>query len=505
MKVLCIGNNTVDTDIRTSQLAEAHTATSFGLLSELDGEITILEPLPGYYHSSVYDIEYHRLLTLASKFDLVVILDQPREQYSHPDAFYQTIRLANELSLTCVVKFLDPTYNTAINFFEKLVTTNKSFCIFPFIELLAKNGSTTVCCRSSKEVTRLADLTDFQKDPNYTDIRNKMIAGELLPDHCATCYRLEDQGILSSRIQETVEWANRIGVTSLDDLGRLTSPVYYEVRASNKCNLQCRMCNPASSHLIAKEYATLKFINLEDFANLEHTNFDFIDFTNLTKLYIAGGEPTIMTEFYDFLDQCIENKQTDFELLINTNGTKLSERFKKQLTYFKTVSFIVSIDGYAELNHYIRWPSDWHKIVTNVEYLYKHFFISINITVSIYNILKLHELINFIDTNFPKAVVHCQFAESTDGMLSALNFPYSAELVDQLVQIQNLNCYKNDKLLSSFVDGLINHYQLQPKVNLLQLQYFFEFNDQLDNSRNIALIDYVPELDKARHLIQPSN
>jgi hypothetical protein len=256
----------------------------------------------------VYDIEYNRLLDLARKFDQVVVLDQSKEQYSHPDAFYQTIRLANELG---TATFLDPTVNEGVNFFEELVNTNKSFCIFPFIEVLANNGITTVCCRSYKEITRLSELKDFGNDPKYTAIRNQMLAGESIPDHCSACYQLEDRGIVSPRIQETVEWANRLNLKTLEDLQDITAPAYYEIRPSNICNLQCRTCNPHSSHLIAREYTQLKLV-ADDYSEFEYVNFDYVDFTNVKKIYVAGGEPTAMIEFYDFLDRCIANKQTNF-------------------------------------------------------------------------------------------------------------------------------------------------------------------------------------------------
>jgi organic radical activating enzyme len=499
MKVLCIGNNTVDTDVKTSNLAELDGARSYGLISELDNALPdIIQP--GYYHSSVYDVEYHNLLGLAQKFDQVVILDQPREEYSHPDAFYKTIKLAKDLAQTQSVKFLDPSYSTAINFFEQLVVTNKSFCIFPFIELLTNNGSTTVCCRSYHKIKKLSDLKDFQTDEDYVKIRNKMLAGKLLPEHCSSCYRLEDQGIVSARIHETVEWANRLDLKSLEDLKAIQTPAYYEVRPSNICNLQCRSCDPQNSHLLAKEWKILNLTDI-DFSNLEYTNFDFINFTNLKKLYVSGGEPTAMAEFYEFLDRCIDNQQTDFELLINTNGTKLSDRFKQQLEHFKSVSFIVSIDGYDQLNHYIRWPSEWDRIVENAQYLYEHFSISFNLTVSIYNVLTLDKLIQFLDTTFPRASIHCQFATTLENRLSALNFPYPELVANRLTAIQQLNCYRNDQVLMSFVDGLIKHYSQSPTVDLELLQVFFKFNDQLDQHRNIQLKDYVPELETARQLI----
>jgi hypothetical protein len=138
-----------------------------GLLSELEEPITPDQlQESGYYHSSVYDLEYHRLIDLAQEFDQIVILDQPQEQYSHPDAFYKTIRAAKQISNTVPVVYLDSTHNTNITFFEDLTKTNKSFCIFPFIELLANNGQTTVCCRSNTPITLLSDIVDFKTDPH---------------------------------------------------------------------------------------------------------------------------------------------------------------------------------------------------------------------------------------------------------------------------------------------------------------------------------------------------
>ena len=330
MRILCLGNNTEDTDAKTRQLAEQQSVKCHGLISELDHVIDLeLIQYSGYYHSSVYDLEYHRLIDLAQEFDQIVILDQPREQYSHPDAFYKTIRAAKQINATVPVVYLDSTYNTNITFFEDLTKTNKSFCIFPFIELLANNGQTTVCCRSNTPITSLLDIVDFKTDPHYQKIRNNMLSGILMPEHCSSCYNLEELGILSARMQETVEWANRLNLHSIDDLNNLHDPVYYEVRPSNTCNLQCRTCGPDSSNLIAQEYKKINLIS--DYNKKNYLNFDIVNIDNIKKLYVAGGEPTAMPEFYNFVDHCIKNKKTNFEFTINTNGTKINDKFKKQL------------------------------------------------------------------------------------------------------------------------------------------------------------------------------
>lgn len=501
MRILCLGNNTEDTDIKTKKLAEQNNLVCHGLISEIDNPIDFETiQLPGYYHTGVYDLEYYRLIELAQKFDQITVLDQSKDQYSHPDAFYKTIRAAKEIGKIKQVVYMDSTYEVGIDFFENLTATNKSFCIFPFIELLAINNHTTVCCRSFTPITELTLLQDFKTDVNYQKIRNNMLAGNLIPEHCSTCYQLESKGILSPRIQETIEWSNRLNLHSLDDLQSIKHPVYYEVRPSNICNLQCRTCNPLNSHLIEQEYKTIKLISNN--INIKHSNFDIVKINDVKKLYVAGGEPTAMPEFYSFIDQCIQNKKTNFEFVINTNGTKISDKFKKQLKEFSNIQFIISIDGVNQLNHYIRWPSNWQTIINNVKYLQKEkYVVSFNTTVSIYNVLYLYDLLAFFDQEFPTTLVHCQFAESENDIFSALNYPNKDMVLTTLIQIKKLKCYRNDLLLQSFVDGVIIHYDKNFKLDRKKLKEFFEFNDKLDQSRNIKLADYIPELEAARKMI----
>jgi hypothetical protein len=503
MKILCLGNNTEDTDIKTKNLAQQNLVECHGLLSDLDSKVTPDNiSKPGYYHTSVYDMEYGKLFKFAQLFEKIIVLDQPKEKYSHPDAFFKTIQLANQLKKFTSVLLLDPSYELNINFFKDLVKTNKSFCIFPFIELLTNqrtDGQTTVCCRSITPVAKLSEITNFRTDKNYKIIRDKMINGTLVPEHCSTCYKLEAQNILSAREQETVEWANRLNLTSLDDLDLIEYPAYYEIRPSNICNLQCRMCSPTSSHLIGREYKKINLIS--ELPPKERSNFDIVDFTNLKKLYVAGGEPTAMPEFYDFLDRCIgENKI--FEFLVNTNATKINSKFKKQLKLLPHMQFIVSLEGIGKLNHYIRWPSVWDTIAENMKYLVENNHkIAINTTVSIYNVTSIYNLFKWLDDEFPGVLVHAQLVSSADDILSALRFPNTNLALAKLLPIQQLRCYSNDNLLKSLVDGLIEHYQRDTKINLNKLKLFFEFNDKLDQSRNIKLIDYIPELEQERKLI----
>jgi hypothetical protein len=123
--------------------------------------------------------------------------------------------------------------------------------------------------------------------------------------------------------------------------------------------------------------------------------------------------------------------------------------------------------------------------------------ISFNVTVSMYNILTFSQLLEFFDSEFPNVLVHAQLAESKNDILSALNFPNRQMVLERLLPIQQFNCYKNDRLLGSFVDGLISHYQ-NTTFNADKLGAFFDYNDQLDRSRSCYLKDYIPELEEYR-------
>jgi len=445
----------------------------------------------------VYDIELGRLIDIGNEFDLVVMLAQPVQQWSHPDAFYNTIRVVQ--SVGAPTRFLDPSFAATIDYFKRLVDTNTSFCAFPFIELLVDRGNTTVCCRSTRAITPIQELRNYATDPNYQVIRQKMLLGQRVPEHCGSCYELEDLGIVSARKQETVEWANRLGFKTVQDFCEVKKPVYFEVRASNKCNLQCRMCGPDSSHLIDREYRQIGLIDrFQSPAKKFGGGFDIVEFENLKKLYIAGGEPLMMSETYDFLDRCIQEGRTDFELLINTNGTKLSEKFKQVLVHFSNLQFIFSIDGYSDLNHYIRWPSNWNVIVENWQYLRDQGHkVTVNTTVSIYNIHRLHELYQFIDDRFPGTLVHCQIVESP-CYLSPWLFPDRELALQSLSLVKRLPCYQNDALFASSIDGYLAFFNSEKTYSKATLTEFFRFNDRLDQSRSIQLRDHDPVLDSWR-------
>ena len=140
---------------------------------------------------------------------------------------------------------------------DEFLNNNPSFCIYPWINWAEENGKLSLCVRADKKITTPDRVTDWKNNADFAVFRQKMLAGERLPDHCSTCYQYEDLGIESYRQFETKEWVTKLGITNVNDLDHIDRPYYYELRLSNKCNLMCRGCQPEFSHLIDRKSTRL--------------------------------------------------------------------------------------------------------------------------------------------------------------------------------------------------------------------------------------------------------
>jgi sulfatase maturation enzyme AslB (radical SAM superfamily) len=442
-------------------------------------------------------MQHGNLKQLMDSFDQVIMLDQPIEQWNHPYEFYNTIALMK--TTTTRIEFLNPDAATPAEIFTELTTTNKSFCIFPFIQLHTTYDYLQLCCRSEKPVTKINDLKDFRTDPAYQRIRESMLKGEMLPEYCSRCYNFESKGIVSARQSETTEWVYRLGIKNIKDLTTIQKPAFYDLRPSNKCNLLCRSCNPQDSHLIAKEYKKLKLIPVQATQERHQVDrFELVDFDNIKKLYVAGGEPTIMPEFFKFLEKCIATGNTEFEVNVTTNGTNLSNRLKELVKQFKDFSWVFSIDGYKDVNYYNRYPSNWDDIVENWRYHRSQKNpVTVNTTISIYNIDTLDILFQWIDKEFPNTLVN-SYPAVNPAYLDPLLFPDRDAVLRSLERVMQTNCYKNFEIVSTNINSLYQEFQDRKEINEPLLKEFFKFNNILDQNREIHLKDYMPNLEKYR-------
>lgn len=486
-KILCLGNNTEDTDKQSKIIAKQQSIEYKGLLTTAD------HLHAGCYQTSIYDISSDNLMEIINQIDELIILDQNKTTYQDDHAYFQTINLANQLKNSKKITFINAEMSTSI---IDTLKTNKSFCILPFTQSVTANNKYHLCCRSNKPLSVFDPTIDYEHDENRNMVKSKMTNGELLPEYCQICYDLENKGIISPRITETIEWSNRLNLKTIESISSLRSPIHYEIRASNKCNLLCRMCGPTWSSMIEKENKKTLMFPPND---IVYNNFDHIQLDQLQRLYVAGGEPTISDEFYQFLDKCVQQEKIDIDIIINTNCVTLSEKFKSMIKKFKNIKFEISVDGYKEVNYYVRWPTNWNKLIKNIDYLYKNnFLISFNTVVSIYTIFCLDKTVEFLSNRYPLANLHMTNADFKDDILSPYNFPNNKLILSKLNKIKNNPIYKSNTVFQSKIDAYINWFSTSYDVDQDKLKKFFEFNDKLDQVRHVKLIDYIPELEHCR-------
>jgi MoaA/NifB/PqqE/SkfB family radical SAM enzyme len=486
--IICIGNGNELASAMANQIATQHNIDYHG----------ILEPatnlLPGGYHTSIYDIKLPELVEKITGIQnlKIVVLDQGQTCYNDNKEFYDTLEFGQALHNYATVEFINLMWSNSM---RQILETNKSFCILPFMSINYANKIARHCCWM-KPIGN--NYTDFENNPGSVVLRKKMLAGEKDPV-CAQCYRIEDVGGISQRQVQSTEWSYRLGVNSLCQLE--TKLIHYEIPLGNQCNLLCRMCNPASSNLIDQEYTKIGLSSIP-IGITAPDYFDRIDMDTVQKISIAGGEPTINDNFIKFLERCIELARTDIEISITTNCVSLPRRFLNLIPHFKNFRCSISVDGFDQLNHYIRWPTQWTKLTENIQeltQLIKPCNYNFNTTVSIYNISQLYNLFNFLETTYPG--IHCEIIYLEEpSYQQASNYPNKETALAELKRVQSLTLYQKNENFKKKIDGLVNLIS-NSTVDYKKLQAFYEFNDRLDASRCVKLADYIPELEQCRDSI----
>jgi sulfatase maturation enzyme AslB (radical SAM superfamily) len=507
IKILALGNNCEDTDVCVEKLANSAGSKNHGLITDW----LYCPTEPGYYHTSIVDMPAGTLIKFAKKFDQVIMLDQPKEKWSHWKCLLGTYRVMLQLESDGVATQFRHNQNVKkFQYWQQLQQNNKSFCLYPWINKHSKYGKLHACARSVEPITALNDLTDWKTDPKLNQVRNKMLAGELLPVHCSTCYDYEAKNIESYRQFETLDWVAKIDLESLDDLENITQPYYYELHTGNTCNIKCRGCGPRWSNLIDKEF---KKFNIEPPKSIPKkaspdkismASIDEVDINNLTpkhRVYFQGGEPTIMPEVVEFMKRCVSLNKTDFQFSITTNGLVLSEEFLELSKNFSEMNFSFSIDGYGLVNDYWRWGSKWEKIIKNAHTVQQMgHALNINTVPGIYNVTNLHRLFEFLDQEFPSTSVYLQI--NFVDIQSAYNHPRPDLVLASMERCKQTSVYfSNAKSCKTCIDSLYDYYSTNPTCDIVSLKQFFEFNDQLDRARNSRLGDYIPELEDCRKFI----
>jgi MoaA/NifB/PqqE/SkfB family radical SAM enzyme len=312
---------------------------------------------------------------------------------------------------------------------ERDMTRPDTLCAYPWTHLFVSNaGRQLPCCFAQsnvEEVRRVepidaaaSDLDALWSSTQIRELRLQMIRGER-PALCSGCFAAEDSGCRSPRqdaneVHPPEEIARLVESTSSD--GAVASAFRsIDLRLGNQCNLRCRMCSPHSARQLIPEWSRTGDPEMVALANESAQQRTWVKTRgvwdsllasagDVESIHFAGGEPALIDEHHDFLRKLVATGRAPrVRLSYSTNLTRILPDLETYLDHFKAIHMIGSLDGYAEVNGYIRFPAKWDVLVRNLEALdalasrSPALSLDLHTTVQAYNLTRITELLQFLE------------------------------------------------------------------------------------------------------------
>ena len=260
-----------------------------------------------------------------------------------------------------------------------LLSKSKTFCIYPWIHLHAyPTGEAYPCCHAEMSYpvgnTRFKTLEAIYRDAPMRELRKDMLNERPNPA-CNRCYEQEQSGFFSGRKSANKHHGHHIKRID-DDQFRMS---YWDIRFSNLCNLSCRSCGHIFSSSWYQDQAKLAGGDWKDrnrvlnYAGRTETDMweqliPHLDYVE--QIYFAGGEPLMMEEHYNILDELERRGRFDVRLIYNTNFTHVRLKDRTVFDYwkrFKSVAVGASLDASGARAEYIRKGTVWQRVTDNRE------------------------------------------------------------------------------------------------------------------------------------------
>jgi organic radical activating enzyme len=368
----------------------------------------------------------------------------------------------------------------------------------------------------SNNITESKSIKEVLDSKLLREIRETIGAGQ---EHkfCTSCYEKESKGIQSYR-QESNEVFSDTYNNLLSSEGKsLKSDLeYIDLRLGNQCNLACRMCPPNSSANLISDIETLENTKFNDDFHkktswFKDQNFwrDLLERSNhVKKIYLAGGEPFLIDETWEFLEALVEKGYSkNITLYYSTNITVLPKKAYKLWPSFKKVQLSLSLDGVEDTYEYIRYPVKWMKIENNLKQLDTD-FLKLNIesavvylTMQAYNYDCLPALIKKLDSykNIDKYPIVNILTRPENLSVETLPRDIKTRAVAPLKQLlleHSTKEYKSSKWKSNFINEVINYIEClkNDSSSKENFEKFKVYTTHFDKTRNQNIFDRIPEL-----------
>lgn len=284
-----------------------------------------------------------------------------------------------------------------------------TFCAAPWFQLRNDNdGTFRACCEIDHSATEYTGQTQYNlrehsidqwMDSDYNQyLRQNLSQGNRLPE-CSQCWRKEQNNHRSLRqiINGTVgKNASDMSQTWMSSYFRRKTDwasdllLSADVKLNNLCNYACAMCSPMDSSQIYaawrrdQSHPLVRMRLDSDPGYLDRARSVFVDQNNLSLLRqlldrrpshikMLGGEPLMDHAARDLLQTVPVSTAQKINLLFVTNGSQDLVAARDQLRHYRTVSFVVSLEGVGDVQDFVRRGSNWQEIERNIDrYVRQH-------------------------------------------------------------------------------------------------------------------------------------
>jgi MoaA/NifB/PqqE/SkfB family radical SAM enzyme len=393
-----------------------------------------------------------------------------------------------------------------------LLKDSKTFCIYPWIHLHAyPTGEAYPCCHAEMGVGQVGNCRENTLEEIYHGTAMNQLRDDMLNERanpaCGRCYEQEESGFFSGRRSANKHHGHNIHRLGENDF-KMT---YWDIRFSNLCNLSCRSCGHIFSSSWYQDQAKLAgpdwakkntVLNIagRDKDDMWQQLIPHLDYVE--QIYFAGGEPLMMEEHYNILDELERRGRFDVRLIYNTNFTHTRLKDREVFDYwrkFESVAVGASLDAQGAHAEYIRRGTDWSRVEQNrrtMQQVCPNVDFYISPTLSILNAWHLPD--------FHRAWTEKGLIRAQDLNVNILQDPAhlridiaTAEYKDQLAEKyqEHLTWLRPlDRLNRATVgfESAINFMQATDNAHLLPK--FWAKMQELDDIRAESLLDTIPEL-----------
>lgn len=386
---------------------------------------------------------------------------------------------------------------------------NDSFCIMPWLGVhVGPDSQVRPCCDSKLIMGKASDqsLEEIWNSPSTVQLRTQLLNNQQ-PQSCQTCYVKESLGADSLRKSINREFAHSIEIVNNGTIAQ-NSIKYWDIRYNNLCNFACRSCDSVSSSAWNQVYNNINTDQSRKTVYLEAGNdqdqiyqqiLQHLD--QVEKIYFAGGEPSMIENFYRILDLLDQRQRHKVKLVYNINLSKLklkhwnlAEIWQK----FPNVSVGASLDAEGQRAEYLRSGTVWTDIVTNRKLLQEkcaHIDFYVSATTGLINALHLPD---FHQSWTEQGLIEAeQFAVQilfTPEWMSIKNAP---QILKQKIinrYQQHLEWLKPRDSLGRATSGFSSIIEICKEPDNYDPKKFWDNVKKLDRYHNTTLFDYYPEL-----------